>query len=541
MQLSMFSLEEHPANLSQSLDCEREWMIRVATWPSPILLLLTDTGLSGLSGKTCPVSCQATEDGTLVPLSGRWANSGMGGPIESWTLNTSEWPNDAVVCSLSDVLETGELPQRYFLSPRACAGILRRAEKRGKSLPPSLAAALQAVALAPTSTATAESSHTPSKSVEDAKGGGKGYLGSDEVAFTLSTLQDQTIAARMVAFGEYVEDGTASAMKARDYKDATDLVAQPIPLQEVGKRTGVSTDDPRAGIGIGADGDPMFTLQAGAQHGVAQPVGFTRCDHGGDAVVDGTPTMRCGSNYSAHLAVAQPIGFNARQDPDAWQDRTGPVDTHNGTQGVAQPIAWTEELTASVDVAGTIQRGGAGGRHDGVAVPVPFGVGESPDTAHCLRSGASKADKHESTTYIAQPVGVDIDNTNITGDCSGNILAGAQMRSNKGMGVMQAVGAFFAGQGAKAGSIAYSENVSPTLKASDSGTNRTPSAHIAMQVRRLTPTECERLQGFPDGYTDIQDNTPDGPRYKALGNSMAVPVMRWIGQRVQSLKETDHG
>jgi DNA (cytosine-5)-methyltransferase 1 len=54
----------------------------------------------------------------------------------------------------------------------------------------------------------------------------------------------------------------------------------------------------------------------------------------------------------------------------------------------------------------------------------------------------------------------------------------------------------------------------------------------SMAVRRLTPTECERLQGFPDGYTDIMPNTPDGPRYKALGNSMAVPVMRWIGSRI---------
>jgi hypothetical protein len=61
------------------------------------------------------------------------------------TLNTSEWPKDAAVCSLSDVLETGEVPQRYFLTARACAGILRRAEKRGKKLPIALFQALQAV------------------------------------------------------------------------------------------------------------------------------------------------------------------------------------------------------------------------------------------------------------------------------------------------------------------------------------------------------------------------------------------------------------
>ena len=56
-------------------------------------------------------------------------------------------------------------------------------------------------------------------------------------------------------------------------------------------------------------------------------------------------------------------------------------------------------------------------------------------------------------------------------------------------------------------------------------------------VRRLMPVECERLQGFPDGWTDVpykgKDHAPNSPRYKALGNSMAVPVMRWIGRRIQ--------
>jgi len=62
----------------------------------------------------------------------------------------------------------------------------------------------------------------------------------------------------------------------------------------------------------------------------------------------------------------------------------------------------------------------------------------------------------------------------------------------------------------------------------------------AMQVRRLTPVECERLQGFPDGYTAIPwrkktaSECPDGPRYKALGNSWAVPVVRWIGARINA-------
>ena len=99
------------------------------------------------------------------------------------------------------------------------------------------------------------------------------------------------------------------------------------------------------------------------------------------------------------------------------------------------------------------------GQPQAIAQPIPFGVAEKQDVGHCLRSGASRADKHESTTYVAQQ----------------------------------------------------------------------------MAVRRLTPVECERLQGFPDNYTAIPwrgKETPDGPRYKALGNSMAVPVMKWIGERI---------
>ena len=75
-----------------------------------------------------------------------------------------------------------------------------------------------------------------------------------------------------------------------------------------------------------------------------------------------------------------------------------------------------------------------------------------------------------------------------------------------------------------------------------SGTNNNAAHYTAtvqpMQVRRLTPVECERLQGFPDDYTQIQwrnkpaDECPDGPRYKALGNSWAIPPVRWIGLRI---------
>src|SRR5690606_31832029 len=100
----------------------------------------------GLSSKTSLASCHRTEDGTWEPSSGRWETWGMGTPIECWTLSGSEWPSDAAVCSLSQSLESGPVPRKYFLSQTAASGILRRAEKRGRQLPPSLEAALEQAA-----------------------------------------------------------------------------------------------------------------------------------------------------------------------------------------------------------------------------------------------------------------------------------------------------------------------------------------------------------------------------------------------------------
>ena len=146
MQISMFSSEELPAKASVSPDSERDWMTRVATSCSPILPLLNDIGPSGWYGRTSPASYPVKEDEILPHYFEGWMNSGMGGRTECLTLSTSEWPNDAVVCSLSDILEAGSVPQRFFLSDTACRGILRRADKRGKELPEALRLALQQAA-----------------------------------------------------------------------------------------------------------------------------------------------------------------------------------------------------------------------------------------------------------------------------------------------------------------------------------------------------------------------------------------------------------
>jgi hypothetical protein len=318
MQLSMFSSAEPHASPSLSPDSERDWLIRVATSPLPISQFWTAIAPVGAVGRTSPASCRRTEDGRWEPFSEGWGNSGMGSPTECWTLSTSDWPSDGSACSLSAILETGAVPRRFYLSARACQGILRRAAKRGKSLPPSLAAALRAVASAPTSTAT----------------------------------------------GQVTSAASYSSPKP---------------------------------------GDPCHPLAA-----------------------------------AAHPPA---VAFHNRQDPDVSGAVTHPLGAQDNGMGVAYAI---NSHAGAADGDQTNRSHASGG---------PVGLGISADVAYALRGGRT-----------------------------------------------QSVGA----------------------------------------VRRLTPRECARLQGFPDDYLDIPYRgkpAADGPKYKALGNSMAVPVMRWIGQRIQLVRE----
>jgi DNA (cytosine-5)-methyltransferase 1 len=186
---------------------------------------------------------------------------------------------------------------------------------------------------------------------------------------------------------------------------------------------------------------------------------------------------------------ARPVGFNARQDPDHWHDRTGPLDTDGSTQAVSYAIQ-----------AGALRTNPASG---------PDGVGVQADHAYTLEARAEVQ-----AVAFAQNSRDEVRLEGGDGQRSGAISTGGGKP----------------GQGA-------------------------PMIAHTMQVRRLTPRECERLQGFPDDYTripwklgywpadkhsaDVRDaiaeQCPDGPRYKALGNSWAVPVVRWIGERIHEV------
>jgi DNA (cytosine-5)-methyltransferase 1 len=160
----------------------------------------------------------------------------------------------------------------------------------------------------------------------------------------------------------------------------------------------------------------------------------------------------------------------------------------------------------------------------GVAQPIPFDTtqitspqnGNNPksgDPCHPLAAGAHPP-------AIAQPTIV-----HGTQDPCVSDIAFAQGRNNGGENVlMQAIG--------WSEELNALEGVQPTIQRGGQGGRHEGVMTQSMAVRRLTPVECERLQGFPDNYTKIADKTPDGPRYKALGNSWAVPVVRWIGERI---------
>ena len=212
-------------------------------------------------------------------------------------------------------------------------------------------------------------------------------------------------------------------------------------------------------------------------------------------------------NTTDRHAVAQPIAF----EPGKLK-RLGYGDAKPNLCPTLRADAGDNQLA----VAQPIYMGNA----EGGAKEVPF------LTCHNLGGTAGISNQ---TPLIGQPITfsgqMSVPQTDV--DMSATLQAKNPM----------AVAAFKHTMGAKAHGIGYAEEIAPTM-------DTKPESIGVMQhmaVRRLTPVECERLQGFPDNYTNIpwrkSDESPDGPRYKALGNSMSVPVMAWIGQRIANYEQ----
>jgi DNA (cytosine-5)-methyltransferase 1 len=251
--------------------------------------------------------------------------------------------------------------------------------------------------------------------------------------------------------------------------------------------------------------------------------------------------------------------------------------------GVRRDTAPSRE--ARQTVAGGVEIGPGGGRFtdlnptldtrakDGpVRNQLAGAVLHAPEIARCIATREGSSQDWETTTMVAQPISIHphcIGRAPEAGPQGKEYLLDGSAYCMDSRGQPQAVAqpvAFHPTQdpisstdgtthGLACGSSGGQASVAVAFQSSQSGVrigethatldaNNGPRRHngalVGMQVRRLTPVECERLQGFPDNYTAIPwrkkpaAECPDGPRYKALGNSWAVPVVRWIGARIQA-------
>ena len=174
----------------------------------------------------------------------------------------------------------------------------------------------------------------------------------------------------------------------------------------------------------------------------------------------------------------------------------------------------------------------------GIAIVQPISIAENTIGRQPMNGGNGNGFTEDGPMYtlnatgihgIAQPIAVDWRTAQVDIEMTGTLKTDLAKMS----GPCVAVDAY---------NQTTNEKTTKTIGSSSSNINHIGGVLQTMAIRRLTPKECERLQGFPDDWTKIPyrnkpaDQCPDGPRYKACGNSMAVPVMRWIGTRIQMIE-----
>ena len=149
-QKQMFGQQVFPARTSRWQEWGRDLGFEGASLDcfTNLCASFEDAAREPLSSKTCTAFSLATEDETSPSYSRRWTNSGMVSRGVCLTAKTSESPNSAEESTLLPYIDAGEVPEKYFLSPNAAIGILRRVDQMGRNLPPSFRQSLEILARA---------------------------------------------------------------------------------------------------------------------------------------------------------------------------------------------------------------------------------------------------------------------------------------------------------------------------------------------------------------------------------------------------------
>lgn len=334
-------------------------------------------------------------------------------------------------------------------------------------------------------------------------GGGKGALVQTEKVGTLSTLQDQTI-FQLVQAGEIIPINTQIATRHIS----------------MGEKTG---------LGVGKNGDPSFTLQARHEHGVCYCIAGNIVDRADTAVANGLGAKE-EVGYTLNTIDRHAVAYSINPLSSNSMKSANPYSGFNET-GVSKTLDCS-------DANPTKNQGGLA-----IVQPIPI-----QDKTGTLSPGAHAGSYNGQDAYNDMLVRCRVFDArgNGNGKIVPTITGDHESRITDYTAIVTEPEDCLTPWDNQARRI-YSENGTfPALAAREKAGQNQQSVltetEIRWIVRRLTPTECERLQGYPDGWTDIGEwvdtkgkkhKPTDSPRYKALGNSIALPQWFWIAQKMK--------
>lgn len=463
------------------------------------------------------------KDGRPTADTAAWMDDGawLG---ECWTRNGGECPNAAVGSRLSQILEAHP-HTKYYLTAKACMGILRRAERRGKDLPEKLKAALRA----------------QSGLGGGCDGGGKGALVQTEKSGTLGTGNDQTVFCLQ---GNGIDRADTAGCNGKGWREDVSYTLNTIDRPAVCAGFKLGNSEQARSIGFQEEQSPTLNAERG---GNKPAVVYSFDSLASNSMRSPNPKSGCREVDTARtLDTTSP-------DPSKNQGGIAILDMSHDVSGTLraqeyghQPAVMafdTTQITSKQN--GSIPDFGKPCHTLNANVHVPCAVldmshacdviRDCREVAPSLQARMGTGDNQIPLTYQMQGFG-DYREGGVASSCK-------QRDFKDGTDLVCAVDCRNFREGGE---------VNGTLQAKESGGQSLNLNNTVRQnrvVRRLTPMECERLQGFPDHWTDIgawtdengklHRESSDSARYKALGNSIALPPWKWVLKRICAQYERD--